>query len=338
MENIAYYLGLAELYRPGLLVAAAILMSVFCTVILWGFTRNKISEVLPTIGICLVLGSFCSRLVYWYCCYEQYDGFFDALFDFGHGGYSIFGAITGVFLGALLARGLKLVGNLTVLLDCIAPAGALGICIGRLSGFFTADDKGKTLAEGISSKQGFPLTVAVTNDVVGTTEWRFPTFFYESLAAFAIFIFSILIFGSVYIKGTRKKGTVVLMFMSLFGATQTVLESTRYDSLFMRSNGFLSIMQIASAVMLVAPVIAFGIAGIKSRRPHRSPLLLWIVSAALVGVAGYLEYYVQRHSSSGAVIYPIMLACLMVISLATFLYASRVLYIYRYSDSDWEKE
>ena len=324
MENIAYYFGSATIYRSGIIMSLAIVAAVAIAVILWCYAGGKFSAIIPVVTIGLVSSFFFSRLIYWYCCFEQYNGFFDAMFDIGHGGFSLFGAMAGVIIAVFISRLLGLVKDLPALLDCFAPAGALGICIGRLSAFFTADDKGKTMSDSLSAQKGFPFAVSVTNEATGTVEYRFPTFFYEALAAFAIFVFVIMLFSSVYFKGTRKKGTVALMFFSLFGATQTVLESTRYDSLFLHSNGFLSLMQIASAVMLVVPVVVFSVQGLKSKSKGSNPIFLWVISALFIGSAGYLEYYVQRHGSAGAVIYPIMIACLVTVSMFTFLYASKL--------------
>ncbi|MBQ6570273.1 MAG: prolipoprotein diacylglyceryl transferase [Clostridia bacterium] len=318
MENVAYYFGSATIYRSGMLVALGVLVAALCMIFLWKSIGGKLYSVNCFLVLSLMLGTLGSRLVYWYCCYEQYDSIFSAIFSVGHGGFSIFGAMIGVLLSALILCAMRIVNDMTRLFDCIAPSGALAIAIGRLAGFFTADDKAKTFNEG-ALPQGFPFSVKVINEVTGTSEWRFPTFFYESLAAAAIFMMCIFLFNAVYFKRTIRKGVVFWIFLSFYGATQAVLESTRYDALFLHSNGFLSLMQMACAAMLLVSIVVVGIKGLRSL-DRKNPTFLFISTLALMGAAGYLEYYVQRHGSLSVSIYPIMFACLLAVSIITFIY------------------
>ena len=118
-----------------------------------------------------------------------------------------------------------------------------------------------------------------------------------------------------------KSGDTALMFALLYGASQAVLDSTRYDSLFMRSNGFVSLVQIAGAVGVVLAVVWFSVRLCKSRRWHWGYLALWLPILGLLGGAGYMEYHVQRHGDQAQFAYTIMSGCLIgVILLGTLIY------------------
>ena len=98
--------------------------------------------------------------------------------------------------------------------------------------------------------------------------------------------------------------------MVLYCAMQAVLDSTRYDSLFLRSNGFVSLVQILCLVTLVTALVVFSVRMVKAAGFHPGFLLLWIPALALLGGAGYMEYFVQRHGDQAAFAYGTMSLCL----------------------------
>ena len=104
------------------------------------------------------------------------------------------------------------------------------------------------------------------------------------------------------------------------GASQVVLDSTRYDSLFFRSNGFVSVVQVLGALALVLAVILFSRRMVKARGFRAWQILLWLLIAIAIAGAGYMEYYVQRWGSKALFAYSVMSACLLfVICLTLFI-------------------
>jgi riboflavin transporter FmnP len=96
-----------------------------------------------------------------------------------------------------------------------------------------------------------------------------------------------------------------------YGASQIVFDSTRYDSLYMRTNGFISIVQILGAVGLVLSIVVFSVRLVKALRFKWWFIPIWIGMLALIGVAGYMEYYVQRHGHLFVFAYNTMSGCLL---------------------------
>lgn len=259
------------------------------------------------IPIALVLSLVLARLVHWYCRFDSYDSFFSAMTDYSSGGYALMGVFAGCLLAALLVRGLFLTQNLPQMLDCMAIAGCAGIAVGRLASFFGSSDRGQVM----TSLTTLPFAWPVTNSVSGTQEYRLATFLFQALAALVLF----LALGLWYLRRGRRSrdGDAALIFLLCYGASQVVLDSTRYDSLFFRSNGFISIVQVLGAVVMVLAVVIFSVRLVKNRGFRWWYVLLWLLQAAAVGGAGYMEYYVQRRGNEALFAYSVMSICLTVV-------------------------
>jgi len=115
-----------------------------------------------------------------------------------------------------------------------------------------------------------------------------------------------------------------MAFLSLYGASQATLESTRYDALRMRSNGFISVMQLAALVMLLLPLIYYSVKCVRTERRFRPILLFCVIAVAALADAGIAEYFAQRKTGHVMMIYPLQLVSLLVCSLMTLLIAARL--------------
>ena len=132
----------------------------------------------------------------------------------------------------------------------------------------------------------------------------------------ALMLFSVILTGALVLflillsfylpKKQRKDGDTALIFLLLYGVSQIVLDSTRYDKLFFRSNGFVSVVQVLGALGLLLVIVVFSARMVKARG-----FRFWMGIAACIGGAGFMEYYVQRHGDLAAFSYSIMSACLL---------------------------
>ena len=98
-----------------------------------------------------------------------------------------------------------------------------------------------------------------------------------------------------------------------------VLDSTRYDSLFFRSNGFVSVVQVLGALGLGLAIFLFSRRMVKSMGFKFWQIPLWLVIAAGIGCAGFMEYYVQRRGNEAAFAYSVMSGCLVFVILLALL-------------------
>lgn len=309
MDRIAFIIGDTFVYWSSIVLtlAAATAICIFLAAYL-GKSGNGVGAAL-LIPIALIASLALGRLVHWYSRSDSYAGLEAAMTDFTSGGYALIGVFAGCFLAALLLRFLFIVRDLPELLDCMSLGGAAGIAVGRLACFFNASDRGQIL----ENIQTLPWAYPVTNAVSGAIEYRLATFLLQAMATGGIFVILLLVFVIGHGTKKMKHGNVALLFLLLYGVSQAVLDSTRYDSLFLRSNGFVSIVQILSAAAIVLVAVIFSVRMVKARKLRFWQFPLWICMLGGLGCAGFMEYYVQRHGDQAAFAYSVMSAALFAV-------------------------
>lgn len=304
MDTIAFVIGSTRIYWNSILlgVAALVGMLLFLAFYLW---REP-----DCLGAFLVLplaagaSLVCARLTHWYFRPDSYRSFAQAMTDFSGGGLALMGCFIGCFLAAGLVALFRRGRGFASMLDAMSLAGAAAIGVGRLSGFCNSTDRGQVLPP------ENPFGSFLMDPLTGQTEYRLATFALQAAVAGVIFL---LLLG-LYIWGNRpgrkKAGDLFWLFSLYYGASQAVLDSTRYDSLFFRSNGFVSVVQILCVLAVVVPLVVFGV---RYGRAHDwIPALVALEGSCgvLLAGAGWMEYYVQRHGSQAAFAYSVMSGCM----------------------------
>lgn len=310
MNQVAFVMGNGYVYWNSVVLSLAILgaASLFLAFYLPG---GRIPAGAAAVPAAMVLSLALGRLIHWYFRPDSYDGFLNAMTDYTSGGYALAGAFGGCALTAVLLWAAGLEKKITHTLDAMSLGGCGGIALGRLACVFGAADRGWL------TERGALFSMPVQNAVTGLAEYRFATFLFQ--AAAAGFIFACLL---LFRRGSRKSGGVTLLFLLLYGASQIVLDSTRYDALTLRSNGFLHAVQLLGlgGVMLTGVLVGIRLVSTQGTRWWYAPL--WLSAAALLAGVGYLEYYVQRHGNRTAFAYSMMSLCLLtVIALTALQYA-----------------
>ncbi len=308
MDRIAFIVGETFIYWNSifLMLAAAVAVCVFLTLYLRE-EKNGISAAL-LVPLALICSLVIARVIHWYCLSDAYESLGAALTTFTGGGYALMGVFAGCALAAAVLRLLRIVRNLPMTFDCMAIAGAAGIAVGRLACLYTPADRGPVM----QTLRFLPFAYPVSNAVTGEEEWRLATFMLQAMVALLLFLV-LLVFYLVGQRGEDRKlrdGDTACLFLAAYGASQIVLDSTRYDSLFLRSNGFVSVVQILGAVALVGSVVYFSVRMVKARGFRWWNVALWVLFLALVGVAGFMEYWVQRHGDQAVFSYSTMSGCL----------------------------
>ncbi|MDY4509618.1 MAG: prolipoprotein diacylglyceryl transferase [Candidatus Faecousia sp.] len=316
MDKIAFYSGGTAIYWNSVILtlAAATALCFFLAFYL-GKSGNGAAG-FAVVPVSMVLSLVFARFFHWYCQSDSYQSFSAAMTDYTAGGYALMGVFLGCFLAAGLTRIVCLHRNLPEMLDAMSIAGCAGIAVGRLSSLFNASDRGQVLV----NFRSLPLAYPVSNAVSGAVEYRLATFALQSMVALALFLGLTVFYCKGQKRGKLKDGDTCLVFLLLYGASQVVLDSTRYDSLFFRSNGFVSVVQVLGALALVLAVLLFSRRMVKARGFRAWQILLWLLIAIAIAGAGYMEYYVQRWGSKALFAYSVMSACLLfVICLTLFI-------------------
>lgn len=308
MDRIAYIIGETFLYWNSIILLLGVLTAIFTFLAFYlSRGRNGIRAAL-IVPISLIFSVVLARLIHWYCQADSYESLEAALTTFTGGGYALLGVFAGCILTACLLRSVRILNNLPHTFDCMALAAGAGICVARLACLFTSADRGMVVA----NVRSLPWVYTVNNAVTGVVEWRLATFMIQSICAGVIFA----VLAVLYCLGQRRKrrmkdGDTALLFLCAYCATQIVLDSTRYDSLFLRSNGFVSVVQIVCAVGMAISLITFSVRMVKATGFKGWYIALWVGFLALLGGAGFMEYWVQRNGNQALFSYSVMSVCLL---------------------------
>lgn len=314
MEKIAFISGGTFIYWSSIILALAAVTAIAFFVATYLHKSGNVTAICLMIPTSILASMILGRLIHWYCRTDSYESLRAAMTDYSGGGY----ALMGVFFGCLLVAGalrlLKVVKNLPEMLDCMAIAGGAGIAVGRLASLFNSSDRGVIVPEGY----GLPIAYPVTNAVSGVVELRLATFMLQAILTAAI----VVVLTLLWLQSNRKDqrfvdGDICLLFLAAYGASQIVFDSTRYDSLYMRSNGFISLVQILGLIALLTSIVLFSIRMVRSNGFKKYFIAIWVVIVATLSGAAYMEYYVQRHGDQALFAYTIMSCCIAVAVAAT---------------------
>ncbi len=138
------------------------------------------------------------------------------------GGLAIYGGIIGGLAAGIWFSRKRRIPLLT-LTDLVLPGVALGQAIGRWGNYFNMEAFGRAVTN--PKWQFFPVSVLIPED--GQQVWHMATFFYES--AWDLMVFLALWFGVR--KHAKRRGTVTLWYMLLYGLGRFFIEGLRTDSL-----------------------------------------------------------------------------------------------------------
>ena len=322
MNKIAYIYDGFVINWSAIIIALAVVSAVLVCFALAVRKPGYSTAVAVTLPVSMVLGCIFARIIHWYCRTDQYESFAQAFTDFTVGGFSLIGVVIGVLAAACVVWAIGLAPSLGSLLDIIAPGAAVGIGLGRLSFLFNYADRGKVFIENEANRR-LPIGSAVINVSSGATEWRFATFFVQALVAGLIFLI-VLYFFFHFCRRQRRNGQSsagmnFFLFMILYFTSEVILDSTRYDALFLRSNGFVSLMQIFGAVIIVFSFVYLCVNAVRYNGFKKWYIIVWVIYLGSLGLAGYMEYYVQRHGNLYMLSYSLMatglvlsIACAMV--------------------------
>ena len=315
MEKIAFISGGTFVYWSSVILALAALSAIAVFAGLYLFRGGNAVSLAVTVAVCMVGSMLLSRWIHWYCQSDAYESLYAAMTDFTHGGYALMGVFIACIVLAALLRLIRVIDNLPATYDCMAIAGGVGIVAGRMASLFNGSDRGMALADNV----GLPFAYPVVNGVSGVAENRLATFMIQAGITGAIVAgLAIYVLVMKMAKKQVKDGDVGLMFLLTYGASQIICDSTRYDSLFLRSNGFISVVQILGLVALLVPLVLFAVRMVKNNGLKWYQFLFWGLIAGMMGLAGYMEYYVQRHGNEAVFAYSLMgtsLAGIVVLSL-----------------------
>ena len=245
------------------------------TALVW--RKKSIRPLLPSVILgALILGHLCWVL---FCppLYEAAEGKLYMILRPWMGGYTLYGALLGGALGALIAG--KAAGvRWTEALDALAPAACAVIVFARIGEVFTGEGIGAYVE--VDWAHFFPLSVCTYQDEY-YQEWRYAVWFWEALAALILLVLLL----ARERKATRGHQTV--LFLTGLGTTQIVLEQMRWDS-YLRLIIFVRINQLAALATLIAMLLILII----RHQPGKGKILTCLAALVLASLADMATEFV----------------------------------------------
>lgn len=288
--------------RFGLLCALGLLETLLLAG-LWGRRRGiGYGAWIRLCALGIPLAWACSRLAF---CLANIPYYFITvenpalMLRFYDGGFSLFGAMGGLMLAAFLTAKWQKV-NPAVLLD--------GLGIGALPGIITVrlaqEGTGVGWGDAIEAEWLLPLGV--------TENYWHPVYLYEAFVAVALL--AVLLIWIARRREPIVDGDLLLVFLTLYGCVQVVLESLTSDG-HLVVHHFVRINQIIAIVLPVAAMAVWTMRLVRKGGAKKSRLIIcWLVVAACIGVGIRQEFAVDHPTFPLVVEYGIMAAAMAVIA------------------------
>ncbi|MBQ6951849.1 MAG: prolipoprotein diacylglyceryl transferase [Clostridia bacterium] len=274
------FLGL-DVYTYGLMCAlgaGAMLLLLWC----FGKGKKLPKGAAALTGVCaMLLGAFCSKLLFSLFSFNVDAPFLGKMKPglFSGGGYSMMGALLGGFLGAALA-GKMLKQSSLKFMDVFAPACLAFVFFARLGEMFYPEFAGF----GVSRPLIYEFTKTWPIAVSDGTESYLATYLMEAICALVI-----LFVLARDVKKQERDGNTFVLFLLLFGASQIIMESLRYDR--HMSYTFIRMQQVLAILVLIGGLMYAARRSGKSKK-QMGLLLLMMVVISVLGVA--LEFAIDR--------------------------------------------
>lgn len=241
--NPGFQIGGVTLYFYGLILSLATLLAFLTAKFLAyreKFPQDTIDEAAIVLIIPVIFGARIYHLAHFW---DYYSENLAQIFFIWQGGTGIIGGIVGGILALFLYSKLKKLPFLK-LTDLAAPALALGQSLGRIGNFVNR--------EGFGSPTNLPWGVFITPEKrpenFANLSHFHPTFFYESLGVFLIFLVLIIL-------PFKKTGSRTGVYLISYSILRFGLEFFRIDTW---QVGIIKIAQIISVAGLLAGVTIFA--------------------------------------------------------------------------------
>lgn len=245
IDRVAFSIFGLDVYWYGIIIVAGIFISALFAKAEFkrrGFSPDIVDDILFAI---LPIGVVGARLWYVIFEWEYYGAHPKEIIDIRGGGLAIQGGILFGLIGLYLFSKRKKLPMID-LMDILVPSLALAQAVGRWGNFANAEAHGY--------ETDLPWGIIIDGVKVH------PTFFYESLGDFLIFLF--LIF---YRKKNPDKGRQSAIYFICYGILRFFVEGLRTDSLYVLG---LRTAQIMSIVFIVAGICLLIYANKNNLPPH----------------------------------------------------------------------
>lgn len=244
--RVAFNIGGIDIMWYGLLIGFAFLLALVISYYRapkLGIKKDHVLDIALVIFPCAIIGA---RLYYVIFSWDMYKDNLSEIFNTRSGGLAIHGGLILSFIGVfILCKFIK--ENYLDVIDLIAPAIALGQAIGRWGNFFNEEAHGRLTDSSLA--------------VIINGQSYYPTFLYESVWCFALFLFLLYL-----TKHRQFRGQIVCLYGMLYSVERFFVESLRTDSLMI---GPLRQAQVISIAIFAFCLILYIILKKKKQRRYK---------------------------------------------------------------------
>ena len=238
IDPVAFELFGIEIHWYVVLIVSGMILALLIFKIRDGIYNIKYEDIIDLAVYVIPIAIISARLYYVIFNLEYYVKWPLEILDLRTGGLAIYGGIIGGLITCIIfckKRNIKVLN----LLDYIAPCLALGQAIGRWGNFVNIEAYG--------TETTLPWRMGIYE--LGEYIEVHPTFLYESIATFALFIVLICI------KNKRKfEGQLTYISLIWYGFARMIIEGLRTDSLMM---GNIRISQILSLGVFFCGILLY---------------------------------------------------------------------------------
>lgn len=212
------------------------------------------NDVMDLVMFMVPIGIICARLYYCAFKWDYYSANPWEILKIWNGGIAIYGAVIGGIITGYIYCKIKKIQFLDMADFCI-PYLALCQSIGRWGNFVNAEAHG-TITDSF-------LKMGIYNAETHTTAYYHPTFLYESICTFIIFIIL-----SIVDKKKKFVGQAFYLYFILYGIARFFIEGLRTDSLYI-ANTDIRVSQLLSLIL----VFIFAILYVLKRTGFRATII-----------------------------------------------------------------
>lgn len=232
IPEIAFQLFGIPIYWYAILIVTGMVIGIILCKIYNGKFNIKFEDIIDLAVYVLPISIICARLYYVAFSWEYYSTNLENIIRIKDGGLAIYGGLIGGVITIIIYCKIKKKNPLDIT-DYIVPTVALAQSIGRWGNYINIEAYGY--------ETNFPIKMEIIE--AGVTKYVHPTFLYESICTFAIFII-LTVFG----KKRKFKGEITFLYIILYSLARFFIEGLRTDSLMLFN---VRISQILSLMLFI---------------------------------------------------------------------------------------
>jgi phosphatidylglycerol:prolipoprotein diacylglycerol transferase len=246
MNPVAFYVFGISIRWYGIFIATGMVVAIILANYTCKYRDINYDSLLDVVLISLPIGIIGARLYYVAFEFNNYKNNLIDIFNIREGGLAIHGGILFAFISAFIFAKRKKM-SFFKMADVAAPTIIIAQAIGRWGNFFNSEAHGGAVSYDFIKY--FPYFVQQGMHIEGI--YYHPTFLYESLWNFAVFIILMII-----LKKTKEVGIVFFTYIGLYSIGRFFIEGLRTDSLMFGPLRIAQLVSLSGIIIWVAFLIS----------------------------------------------------------------------------------